>query len=555
MRCRRMGRLSLSHPHAATKSACQRAGPHSVGFMSSSLCFPHKEGHFFFPRVVYSFSIFFPSFYIHAIMDPSLKPGKYHIRTTYLKSGGAGGTPAGWGLTAFRLQNSSGKNSGVRDESSTWVVAHQNTSPKRWDDTIWEVVQGSKPGTIKILYARGPSAQPETTPSQVGWGLSVRHKDDGYRNPGSAFVTLVKQTYAITDWKLTSRDGQGRYDVRTVENKNTYTPPRMGLTAWKAHSKRNGASAYAAVHSGTLYVMDWEFVPVGGVTDAEATGVSPGLDVEASSAIEPSQQGSVLYVNGDTDDVQLEPLSLLEEKGTQVDLRTIEVQNLVEKIQAVSLLAQDSQGNVCTPPSSVWARGLTFNNEDGTPTVMDVTFLSHMRHPCMASIQGKPVFYPQGHHEVHLKVVPGDFIQAGPWHVHAFVHGEPSAIHVKPHTKYHFDKEEWKKWTGLPQYQWSFLTHLNVYPMITYPIPLYLESSKKYETVFNTNLAHKAKITQFFESKGVNTKVFTKDNLKIGEIHLVPGGPYGMEMLVVLLRKVDPPSNADWGGVPNCVVS
>ena len=83
----------------------------------------------------------------------------------------------GWGLSAFKFDESQ-----VRDHASTWVSCHEHPE---WMHN-WKIVEGSEPGTVKILTAgHEPSAQP------AGFALSAFRfsPEDGCRDHASTKVS------------------------------------------------------------------------------------------------------------------------------------------------------------------------------------------------------------------------------------------------------------------------------------------------------------------------------------------------------------------------------
>jgi hypothetical protein len=115
------------------------------------------------------------------------------------------------------------------------------------------------PGRYRILTSGGPGGgqQPH------GWGLSAWNAHGARRNHASSWVAVHSGNHWPMVWDIRYAKKAGTYWIKTTnKHPSHHQPGGWGLSAWHAHgAKRDGASSRVAVHSGNVWLMDWEITP------------------------------------------------------------------------------------------------------------------------------------------------------------------------------------------------------------------------------------------------------------------------------------------------------
>lgn len=119
---------------------------------------------------------------------------------------------------------------------------------------------GFQPGYYKVIttgfHAGHSAAQP------AGWGMSAWHAHGARRNGHSAWAAVHSGNHWPMIWKFEkSKRTKGTFTIKTTKYgpKGGKMPANWGLSAWHAHGAvRNHASSRVAVHAGNHWLMDWK---------------------------------------------------------------------------------------------------------------------------------------------------------------------------------------------------------------------------------------------------------------------------------------------------------
>merc|ERR1711904_273680 len=186
-----------------------------------------------------------------------IQPGLYKIVTSALHAGASARQPSGWGLSAWHAHGA------ARNSASSWAAVH---SGSYWP-MVWNIQPAKR--TKGAYTIKTTSKGPKKGKQPAGWGLSAWHAHGAVRNSASSRVAVHAGNHWLMDWRICqSKRTKGTYTIKTsgVHSKTSAKQPAgWGLSAWMKHGgKRNNWSAWAYVHSGNHWLMDWKLVKVGG---------------------------------------------------------------------------------------------------------------------------------------------------------------------------------------------------------------------------------------------------------------------------------------------------